>query len=61
MTLESEKKEQGLSVVAAALFLAGEIAGSGVLALPGALVGAGVNFTNILRAAFVILPKKYKT
>ena len=34
-------KEHGLSVFMAAVFLAGELAGSGALKLPAALVGTG--------------------
>ena len=38
---EAEVAEHGLGVITAAIFLAGEMAGSGVLALPGAMVGTG--------------------
>jgi vesicular inhibitory amino acid transporter len=41
MELEQAAAKHGLSVITAALFLAGEMAGSGVLALPGAMVGTG--------------------
>ena len=46
MQLEAEAAKHGLGVITAALFLAGEMAGSGVLALPGAMVGTG----NFFRA-----------
>ena len=36
--------EGGLSIVTAAIFLAGEMAGSGVLALPYAVLGTGTEF-----------------
>ena len=41
---EYDKKDvslHGLGVITAAIFLAGEMAGSGVLALPGAMIGTG--------------------
>ena len=41
MELDQAAAKHGLSVITAALFLAGEMAGSGVLALPGAMVGTG--------------------
>ena len=41
MEMEREAAKHGLTVVTAALFLAGEMAGSGVLALPNAMVGTG--------------------
>ena len=34
-------KKRGLGIITAAIFLAGEMAGSGVLALPAAMVGTG--------------------
>ena len=34
-------KHGGLGVITAAIFLAGEMAGSGVLALPAAMIGTG--------------------
>ena len=40
----------GLGVLSAAVLLAGEMAGSGVLALPAAMVGAG----GVLGAALII-------
>jgi hypothetical protein len=46
MQLEAEAAKHGLGVITAALFLAGEMAGSGVLALPGAMVGTG-NFYRV--------------
>ena len=36
------KKTGGLSVLTATIFLAGEMAGSGALKLPQALVGSGI-------------------
>ena len=41
---EKEVAEHGLGVITAAVFLAGEMAGSGVLAIPSAMVGTGNNF-----------------
>ncbi len=41
MQMEQEAAKHGLGVVTAALFLAGEMAGSGVLALPNAMIGTG--------------------
>lgn len=41
LRLEKGAAEHGLSVTTAAIFLAGEMAGSGVLALPFAMVGTG--------------------
>ena len=49
---EQDVAEHGLGVITAAIFLAGEMAGSGVLALPGAMVGTG----NKNRYQEVILP-----
>ncbi len=34
-------REHGLGIVTAAIFLAGEMAGTGVLALPAAMIGTG--------------------
>ena len=39
---DKEVAEHGLGVITAAIFLAGEMAGSGVLALPFAMVGTGI-------------------
>jgi hypothetical protein len=39
--MERAAKEHGLGIITAAIFLAGEMAGSGVLALPSAMVGTG--------------------
>ena len=39
---ELVKQTGGLSVLTATIFLAGEMAGSGVLALPNAMVGTGI-------------------
>ena len=36
-----ELEKHGLGVITAAIFLAGEMAGSGVLALPNAMAGTG--------------------
>ena len=38
---EKDIREHGLGVITAAIFLAGEMAGSGVLALPAAMIGTG--------------------
>ena len=38
---EADPKKQGLGVFMATFFLAGEMAGAGVLALPAAMVGTG--------------------
>lgn len=38
---EHHHREHGLSIISAAIFVAGELAGSGVLALPKAIVDAG--------------------
>ena len=46
---EKEVAEHGLGVITAAVFLAGEMAGSGVLAIPSAMVGTGNNFLKKLR------------
>ena len=43
---EHDVAEYGLGVITAAIFLAGEMAGSGVLALPSAMVGTGMNKGN---------------
>ena len=42
------KKHHGLSVITASLIMVGEMAGSGVLALPGAMVGIGITFSTII-------------
>ena len=39
--MEREAAKHGLGVITAAIFLAGEMAGSGVLALPFAMIGTG--------------------
>ena len=41
MQLSPETRTRGLGVVTGAIFLSGEMAGSGVLALPNALLGTG--------------------
>jgi vesicular inhibitory amino acid transporter len=41
LEIPGEVKHGGLGVITAAIFLAGEMAGSGVLALPNAMVGTG--------------------
>ena len=41
MQMEQDAAAHGLGVITAAIFLAGEMAGSGVLALPGAMIGTG--------------------
>ena len=41
---EHDVAEYGLGVITAAIFLAGEMAGSGVLALPSAMVGTGRDY-----------------
>lgn len=41
LEMEREAAKHGLGVITAAIFLAGEMAGSGVLALPYAMVGTG--------------------
>jgi hypothetical protein len=38
---DSEKKSKGLSLLSAVVFIVGELAGSGVLALPKALAQTG--------------------
>ncbi len=55
MQLEAEAAKHGLGVITAALFLAGEMAGSGVLALPGAMVGTG----NFFRACHALRLAKF--
>jgi hypothetical protein len=42
-------KAHGLSLLVAGVFLAGEMAGTGVLALPHAMVGTGRTTTNTSR------------
>ena len=39
--LNPQPEQKGLGILTAAIFLSGEMAGSGVLALPNALVGTG--------------------
>lgn len=39
----SVEKQGGLGILTCAVFIVGEIAGSGVLALPAAVEGAGIN------------------
>jgi len=41
VAMEQEAAKHGLGVITAAIFLAGEMAGSGVLALPYAMIGTG--------------------
>ena len=41
LQISGEVKKGGLGILTAAIFLAGEMAGSGVLALPNAMVGTG--------------------
>ena len=41
LEMDREAAKHGLGVITAAIFLAGEMAGSGVLALPFAMVGTG--------------------
>ena len=41
MAMEKQAPKHGLGVITAAIFLAGEMAGSGILALPAAMVGTG--------------------
>ena len=45
---EQDVAAHGLGVITAAIFLAGEMAGSGVLALPSAMEGTGIYTTDIL-------------
>ena len=45
-------KNVGLSITTAALFLAGEMAGSGVLALPSALIGTGKCLSYLIYQMF---------
>ena len=45
---EEEIREHGLGVITAAIFLAGEMAGSGVLALPAAMIGTGKHDTKLV-------------
>jgi hypothetical protein len=47
--IEEPRVKHGLGVITAGLFLAGEMAGSGVLALPAAMVGTG-KYTNFLKS-----------
>ena len=48
LEMEREAAKHGLGVITAAIFLAGEMAGSGVLALPFAMVGTGKNLQDCL-------------
>jgi len=41
---ENPKKFKGLSVLSAVVFIVGELAGSGVLALPKALAQTGLDY-----------------
>ena len=41
LQITKEVKHGGLGVITAAIFLSGEMAGSGVLALPAAMIGTG--------------------
>ena len=41
-----DMEKEGLGVVMAAVFLAGEMAGSGVLAMPAAMIGTGHKMTT---------------
>lgn len=43
----AEERQGGLSIITCAVFIVGEIAGSGVLALPAAVEGAGKYSTII--------------
>ena len=45
---EQDVAAHGLGVITAAIFLAGEMAGSGVLALPSAMVGTGMYTIDVL-------------
>ena len=51
LEITKEVKQGGLGVITAAIFLAGEMAGSGVLALPFAMLGTG---------KISLLPLKYQ-
>ena len=46
--MERDAAKHGLGVITAAVFLAGEMAGSGVLALPFAMTGTGKTALKIL-------------
>ena len=46
--MEREAAKHGLGVITAAIFLAGEMAGSGVLALPFAMIGTGQHLNSKL-------------
>ena len=48
LEMEREAAKHGLGVITAAIFLAGEMAGSGVLALPFAMLGTGKIHFNFL-------------
>lgn len=41
LEMDRAAAKHGLGVITAAVFLAGEMAGSGVLALPAAMIGTG--------------------
>ena len=47
-------KHGGLGIITAAIFLAGEMAGSGVLALPAAMIGTGEHRCNVRSVLQVI-------
>ena len=47
--MEREAAKHGLGVITAAVFLAGEMAGSGVLALPFAMTGTGKNALKLIK------------
>ena len=52
--LLTEKAGAGLGVLSAAVLLAGEMAGSGVLALPNAMIGTGGIFGIVLIIGFTV-------
>ena len=55
LEMEREAAKHGLGVITAAIFLAGEMAGSGVLALPFAMVGTGKKkFPTLLLTLFFV-------
>ncbi len=53
-------KAHGLSLLVAGVFLAGEMAGTGVLALPHAMVGTGRNIHNFFLYNWLYLCPKPK-
>ena len=55
LEMEREAAKHGLGVITAAIFLAGEMAGSGVLALPFAMVGTGKTLKSF-RMTFFSFP-----